>query len=209
MSPKQSRYAPQRFDEAAVVGGVVITQRVHPRVDQALLVGHLRDDLVEQHGGARLVERGDLPDGAGVAFGAVENPVHLGAGRRGAGQPRQRGRDHRTQRQAEFAAQRRDHAAHPRRHRRRGADLGQQHVDPLARRGHLGVGTKGAGAQGDNLGRRSGVHASETDQRRAAVGDDPELAGDDVRHRRCPRRSARAVPAPAPCASTGRRPAAP
>ena len=75
---------------------ILLAQLPHPRVDEPRLAGHLRHDLVEQHGGARFVQRRDLPDGAGVALGAVEHAVHLGAGRRGTGQPGQRGGDHRT-----------------------------------------------------------------------------------------------------------------
>jgi hypothetical protein len=54
-----------------------------------------------------------LSNGARVAFGAVEHAVRFGARHGGCGQSGERGGDHRAQRQAEFAPQRRDDAAHP------------------------------------------------------------------------------------------------
>ncbi len=138
----------------------------------------MRDDLVEQHRGVRFVQRRDLTDGAGVAIGAVEHAVHFGAGRRRTGQTGQRGGDHRAQCQAQLAAQRGDHAAHPRRQRRRRPDLRQQHIHTFAGRRHLRIGAKSARAQRDHVDRHRGAFAAETDQRRTAVGGDAELAGD-------------------------------
>ena len=186
---------------------ILLAQFAHARIDEPLPACHMRDDLVEQHRGVRLVQRRDLADGAGVAIGAVEHAVHLGAGRRGTGQPGQRGGDHRPHRQAQLAAQRGDHAPHPRRQRRRRSDLRQQHVHPFAGRRHLRIGAKSARAQRDHVGghrvrlRRGSRPAPHGRRRRCPA------RGRSRRRRRRPRR-ARAGPAPAPCASTARPPAA-
>ena len=126
----------------------------------------------------RLVQRRDLSDRTGVARRAVEHAVHLGAGRGGACQSGERGCDDGAKGQAEFAMHCGHDSTHPRHHRRRCTDLGQQDVSAITDRHRLGVSSKGAGAQRDDTGGQRHSGSLESDERSPAVGGDPQFARD-------------------------------
>ena len=168
--PAASRPAPGRAPKLA-----------HARVDQPFVGADHRDDLVEQHGGARLGQRRHLSERVRMALGAVEHAVDLRARR---GTPASPGAEWRSRHAAparvRCAARRWCRGSRTARRRLVGSGEAARRRASRARRPARRP--KSAGAQRQNVGqpdvRPGGARAVEADHRDAPVGDDAQLAGD-------------------------------